>query len=427
MGGNIATPGPVPKEALAFFRAKKLKPGFDFRDVWREEHATNFTVAKAMNLDVLTTIREAVDRAIADGITFQQFQRELRPTLEKLGWWGVQDRLDPVTGEVRTVQLGSPRRLRTIYQANLRTARAAGQWERIERNRQSHPYLLYRLGPSENHRAEHVAWDGLLLPIDDPFWAAHMPPNGWGCKCHVRQVSKREYERLKASGRVLTKAPPTRTREWINKRTGEVTRVPIGIDPGWDTNPGQIARLSNIDHSLRRKAIQAGRFDAAVATVTSRERLAEYSAWVSTVLNDGLKRGRSHPVGLIAPAEAAAMTQRGHPPATGVIEVEDRLIVGKKAARHQRQGNALSAEEWSALPRGLARPEATLYDSANGTLLYVYPSIDNRKIKVVVKMQEKRKGGQTRDLVATAFKLPASDIAGNIKGGQFVLIRGSVQ
>jgi len=244
MKGSATTPGPVPKEALAFFRAKKLKPGFDYRDVWREEHATNFTVAKAMNLDVLNSIRDEVDRALADGITFREFGRSLKPRLEKLGWWGVKDRLDPVTGEVRTVQLGSPPRLRTIYQANLRTARAAGQWDRIERNRQSHPYLLYRLGPSENHRAEHVAWDGLLLPIDDPFWAAHMPPNGWGCKCHVRQVSKREYERLKATGRYLTEAPPTRTREWINKRTGEVTRVPVGIDPGWDTNPGRVARLA---------------------------------------------------------------------------------------------------------------------------------------------------------------------------------------
>ena len=37
---------------------------------------------------------------------------------------------------------------------------------------------------------------GTLLPVDDPWWQTHYPPNGWGCKCWVRQVSRREAERL---------------------------------------------------------------------------------------------------------------------------------------------------------------------------------------------------------------------------------------
>ena len=56
------TPAP-PKEALAFIRAKGWKVGFDFRDGWREEHATAFTVAKAMSMDVLSSIRGEVERA----------------------------------------------------------------------------------------------------------------------------------------------------------------------------------------------------------------------------------------------------------------------------------------------------------------------------------------------------------------------------
>ena len=49
-------PGPVPREALDFFRAKGWKVGFDYRDVWRQEHATAFTVAKVMRADVLLDI-----------------------------------------------------------------------------------------------------------------------------------------------------------------------------------------------------------------------------------------------------------------------------------------------------------------------------------------------------------------------------------
>jgi len=36
---------------------KKLKVAFSYKDVWNEEHATAFTVAKAMQLDVLSDIK----------------------------------------------------------------------------------------------------------------------------------------------------------------------------------------------------------------------------------------------------------------------------------------------------------------------------------------------------------------------------------
>lgn len=47
----------VPKEALAWFKAKKLKPGFDYRDVWLEEHSAAFTVAKMTQLDLLSDVK----------------------------------------------------------------------------------------------------------------------------------------------------------------------------------------------------------------------------------------------------------------------------------------------------------------------------------------------------------------------------------
>ena len=239
-------PGVVPREALAFFRAKGWAVGFSHLDVFREEHATAFTVAKAMEADVLVSIRGAVDDALEEGRTFRQFSNELTPKLQKLGWWGEQDRLDPLTGKKRPVLLGSPRRLRTIYRTNLRTARAAGQWDRVQRTSDTLPYLLYELGPSESHRPQHEAWAGTLLPIDDPWWTTHYPPNGWGCKCRVRQVSRREAERR---GGVSTR-PDHDPVEWTNKRTGEVFTLDRGLDPGWDTNPGAIGRSTQAQRLL---------------------------------------------------------------------------------------------------------------------------------------------------------------------------------
>ena len=249
---DFSFPGPVPREALDYFRAKDLRPGFDHRDVWGAEHAHAFTVAKAVQLDILDDMREAVEAALAEGKTFRQFSKDLTPILQKKGWWGEKEQIDPKIGEERRVRLGSPRRLRTIYRSNLRAARAAGQWQRIQRTKDTHPYLLYELGPSERHRPQHVAWAGTLLPADDPWWQTHYPPNGWGCKCRVRQISRREAERRGG----VTKPPPYDPVEWTNKRTGEVQTIDRGLDPAWAGNPG-IDRARIVMESL------AGKIDAA--------------------------------------------------------------------------------------------------------------------------------------------------------------------
>ena len=245
-------PAQAPQEAIDWFQSKQLKPSFDYRDVYREEHAYAFVVAKVMQMDVLQTIRDEFLESLKNGGTVREFEKALTPKLQKLGWWGEEEKLDPITKEKRTVQLGSPRRLKTIYRVNMRSARAAGQWQRIERTRTTHPYLLYELGPSREHREQHVGWAGILLPSNDPWWQTHYPPNGWGCKCRVRQVSKREYERLKGSGQYLTQAPVIKRKEWINKRSGEVLQVPEGIDPSFDMNVG-MARQEHLQQLIKTK------------------------------------------------------------------------------------------------------------------------------------------------------------------------------
>jgi hypothetical protein len=221
-------PPPVPREALAYFRAKGYKLSWDYRDVWKQEHARAFTVAKAMNIDLLTDIRNSVDHALAEGQTLRDFKAGLEPLLAKRGWTGFEEMPD---GSL--IELGTPRRLKTIYDANLRTARAAGQWDRIQRTKKRLPYLIYLLGPSLEHRDEHSSWKDTVLPVDDPWWQTHYPPNGWGCKCHIRQTTKTD-----AKDRGISESPEIRTEGWENLRTGQVEQVPVGIDPGWDTNPG---------------------------------------------------------------------------------------------------------------------------------------------------------------------------------------------
>ena len=252
--------GPIPTDALDYFDAKGVQPGFDHRDVWAEEHHRAFTAAKFMRMDVLEAVQGSLRDALGQGQTYEQWRRAIGPQLEQMGFWGKQVVVDPRTGELADVDV--PSRLRRIFDTNMRTARAAGQWARIQRTKESHPFLIYLLGPSERHRPEHLAWHGLMLPVDDPFWRVAFPPNGFGCRCHVRQVSQREATRLERDGiragirtpildadgnptgrhrrekvPVRTESPPIALTPWENKRTGETILVPIGVQPGFDRPP----------------------------------------------------------------------------------------------------------------------------------------------------------------------------------------------
>lgn len=230
-----------PEEAIAWFRRKGYRLGFDWRDVWQEEHRHAFTVAKAIQLGILADLRQAIDQAIEEGVPLREFQKRITPILQQKGWWGEKEIVDPETGELKLAQLGSPRRLRIIYDTNLRQTHQAGHWQRIDRLKKTRPYLRYiARAPGKNRRAEHQAWHDKVFPVDDPIWDTIAPMNGWGCGCKVQQLNERDLERL---GLAVSEPIELKYRDWENKRTGQVERVPVGIDPGFAYNPGRGGRF----------------------------------------------------------------------------------------------------------------------------------------------------------------------------------------
>lgn len=262
-----------PAEAIEYFRQKGYAIGFDHRDVWQAQHQAAFTVAKVMQLDLLKDIRAEVDRALAEGTTLREFQQRLTPTLQERGWWGRQERLDPVTGEVREVQLGSPRRLKTIYDTNLRTAHSEGQWQRIQDRKESFPYLQYDGANSEHPRLQHRAWDGLVLPVDDPFWQSHLPVKAWGCKCRVIPLTRGQ---LRRQGLEVADAPEVPSVPHVNARTGEVQQIPEGVDAAFHYPPG--GRRASLNRHLvdTLEAAPAPIARAAVADLVRGQAFAEW-------------------------------------------------------------------------------------------------------------------------------------------------------
>lgn len=230
---------PLPfREAIEYFNSKGYAPQmqrFSYLDHWREEHARNFVVAKAMRDDVLQAIRGELAKALQEGRTLQQFQSDLKPTLQKLGWWGRSIERDPLTGEMAEVQLGSMRRLRTIFDTNMRTANAAGHWARIQRTKKGFPYLRYIQIERPSKRHDHARFHDKIWRVDDPIWLTIYPPNGYFCGCTVVQMTEGQ---LRREGRTVSPPLDLDAGPWTNKRTGEVFEVPAGITPGFDANPG---------------------------------------------------------------------------------------------------------------------------------------------------------------------------------------------
>jgi hypothetical protein len=238
----------APKEVIDYFDRRPSVPTFDWRDLAAREHALAHTVAKTAGFNVLEDLREAVRKAVVDRIPFDQFRDELIPLLKKRGWWGEKRAYDEEAKRHVKAQLGSIRRLQTIYWANVHSAHAAGEWARVQQNREFLPWLTYVSSVSERKRPLHLSWVGVTLPVSDSWWRSHYPPNGWNCKCSVRQIGDREASRLhQAHGK--DKAPPLDERGWLNKRTGGTERIPAGIDPGWQNNPG-ITRAESLSNVL---------------------------------------------------------------------------------------------------------------------------------------------------------------------------------
>jgi len=245
--------GLPPEQAIAYLAAKGYAITFDWHEMLDDAHARAFTVAKAMGLDILQDIRHELDRALAEGRTFRQFQQSLTPRLQAQGWWGRKEILNPETGELRTVQLGSPFRLQTIYQANLQSAYMAGRWQSQWENRAARPYLMYVAVLDSRTRPLHRALHGTIAPIDSPFWRSFYPPNGWRCRCRVRSLTRDAAISMVRNGQgVWVKDDGLSSKEVeLPGGLGQTTRVAVytGVDGlgqkftvspdlGWDTNPG---------------------------------------------------------------------------------------------------------------------------------------------------------------------------------------------
>lgn len=297
------------EEAIAFFRQKLDLPTQAWRDLEGAAHDHAFAVAGAMRMDLLADLRAAVDAALADGETLEDFRRRFDEVVQRHGW---------------DYKGARGWRTRTIYMTNLRTAYAAGRQaqQRHPRLAEKRPYWWYRHGGSMEPRKEHVSppphgFNGLVLHHTDPFWQTHYPPNGWGCSCKVFTLSAEE-----AAARGLTvreEAPDLGTYEEVDRKTGEIVELPRGVGLGWDHAPG----AGWIDAAARAADRTA---DLAADYVRELVGLDGFRRWLASPEVKG-----AYPVGVIDQSTADAISAR--PETRRVVRLSEETME-KQRRRH---------------------------------------------------------------------------------------------
>lgn len=219
-------------------------------EVWQEAHAKAFTVARATRLDVLTDLHAEVLKIGTEGITEAEFMKALTPRLKAKGWWGLEERVDPKTGELTEVMLGSPHRLKTIYRTNAATAYSAGRYRAFDENREARPFWQYVSVMDARTRPAHAALDGKVFALDDPATGIFWPPNDWGCRCRPRALSAEDLARQglvpeETAGKIGWENVPAEKdgepRPRATYRTTDAYGDPVTFraGAGWSHNPGQ--------------------------------------------------------------------------------------------------------------------------------------------------------------------------------------------
>lgn len=110
--------------------------------------------------------------------------------------------------------------LEAEYDTAVATGQMAARWQEIQKEKDLFPFLQYQTVGDARVRPEHEILDGVVYPVDHPFWDSFMPPNGWRCRCDVIQVSGPE------------------------QAANELPKLP----PGFNHNSGSSMRIATEDH-----------------------------------------------------------------------------------------------------------------------------------------------------------------------------------
>lgn len=357
------------EEQAKYFEKKLNLKTNSYLDILGEEHDYFFVVAGANRNEVLTEFRQAVDEAILNGETLEGFRKRFDEIVAKTGW---------------EYNGGRNWRTRIIYDTNVYGAYNRGRLQQHLELAEDMPYWEYQHNDNAHPRPQHVAWDGLVLRYDDPFWKYHYPIKAYGCHCTVQALDDFDLQHY---GKKVSPTPEIEfEQKTVGVRSGNprVVTVPKGVDVGFTPHNFdniKAGRNESIDQLLFNKMIHA---EPRLASLLIDDVLKKpfavsmlnqaMKAMVDTVTTEKMARGQFKNVGILPPKVIDKLTALDKAPQSAVIAVRDDDVLHALRDTKQGKGINLPVEFWEKLPEKLRNPTAILLETQQKqpTLLFVY-------------------------------------------------------
>lgn len=157
-------------EALRYAQQRKILLSDEFYSLDLKTRQMATTVSFLSSLEQIETVIKAVNKAIAEGSTFRDFQK----LVEKEGIELPKHYLD------------------NVFRTNIQNAYGHGRWIQQNRNKAKRPYLMYSAINDSRVRPSHLALDKIVLPFEHPFWLTHYPPLSFRCRCTVIALTEKQ-------------------------------------------------------------------------------------------------------------------------------------------------------------------------------------------------------------------------------------------
>jgi len=114
--------------------------------------------------------------------------------------------------------------LKAEYNTAIGQATQANQWNDIEADKETFPYLRYVAVMDKNTSEICRPLDGITLPVDHPLWNKYSPLNHFNCRCILEKIDK--YEKVKTSSEARVKS--------VTKELNENVAPEFKMNPGKD-------------------------------------------------------------------------------------------------------------------------------------------------------------------------------------------------
>jgi SPP1 gp7 family putative phage head morphogenesis protein len=184
-----------PKKALEFLKELGIEPAWSWDDMIADARKRSFIISKVMAADVLQDVKTEIESAVADGMPFADFKKKVRERLAARGWLGERPVKDPETGKTVGVDISTPYRLELIFRQNTQDALNAGRYVGQLENITTRPYGQYSAIRDRRTTSQCLNRDGVILPLDDPWWDENYPANHFRCRARVTTLSESQLER----------------------------------------------------------------------------------------------------------------------------------------------------------------------------------------------------------------------------------------